>query len=84
MKYEYIIQWYLRLCNFSRHFVTRAEVVAIDDNLTSKGDHVCLLLFSDCIEVIYAKPPRLCTCPDCVLYVFAADKEEKRRAEPVF
>lgn len=38
-----------------RQFITRAEVIAIDDNLTGKGDHVCLLLFSDCVELAKRK-----------------------------
>lgn len=38
-----------------RQFVTRAELISVDDNLTSKGDFVCLFLFSDCVEIAKRK-----------------------------
>nr|XP_039252032.1 protein ECT2-like [Styela clava] len=38
-----------------RQFVTRSELISVDDNLTSKGDHVCLFLFTDCVEIAKRK-----------------------------
>nr|CAB3240785.1 protein ECT2 [Phallusia mammillata] len=34
-----------------RQFVARAEMLAVDDNLCSKGDHISLFMFSDCVEI---------------------------------
>lgn len=38
----------------NRQFITRAELIAVDDNLCNKGDHVTLILFSDCVEVLFS------------------------------
>ncbi|XP_078493383.1 protein ECT2 isoform X2 [Ciona intestinalis] len=34
-----------------RQFVARAEVIAVDDNLCNKGDHITFFIFSDCMEI---------------------------------
>ncbi|XP_076805982.1 protein ECT2-like isoform X2 [Clavelina lepadiformis] len=34
-----------------RRFVARAELLAIDDNLCSRGDNISLFIFSDCVEI---------------------------------
>lgn len=64
-----------------RQFITRAEVIAIDDNLTNKGDHICLLLFSDCVEVSQMFSNTMHLEPRVASNTFSAACKEKAWSE---
>ena len=39
------------LLSSHRTFVTKVDVVELTDELSGRGDNICLFVFSDCIEV---------------------------------